>query len=41
MSKFANITETVGNTPAQLGAFMKSDRTRMGTLIRDAGIKGE
>ena len=33
--------ETVGNSPAQFGASIKSDIARMGKLIKDAGIKAE
>ena len=34
-------TEVVGNSPQQLAVVMKSEMTRMGKLIRDAGIKAE
>ena len=34
-------TETVGSTPAQLAATMKSDMARMGRLIKEAGIRAE
>ncbi len=33
--------ETVGSSPEQLAAMVKSDMARMGKLIRDAGIRGE
>jgi tripartite-type tricarboxylate transporter receptor subunit TctC len=33
--------EPVGSTPDQLAATMKSDMTRMGRVIRDAGIRAE
>jgi tripartite-type tricarboxylate transporter receptor subunit TctC len=31
--------ETVGSTPAQLTAIMKSDIARLGKVIKDAGIR--
>ena len=40
--KFFNSgVETVGNTPAQFAATIKSEMTRMGRVIKDAGIRGE
>ena len=33
--------EPVGNSPAEFGATVRSDMTRLGKVIRDAGIKGE
>ena len=33
--------ETVGSSPAQLSATMKSDIARLGKVIRDAGIREE
>jgi tripartite-type tricarboxylate transporter receptor subunit TctC len=40
--KFLSIgVETVGNTPQELGAWMKMEIARMGKVIKDAGIRGE
>jgi tripartite-type tricarboxylate transporter receptor subunit TctC len=33
--------ETVGSSPEKLGAAMKSEITRLGKVIKDAGIRGE
>jgi len=33
--------ETVGGSPEQLAATVKSEMARMGKVIRDAGIRGE
>jgi len=33
--------ETVGGSPAQLAAMMKAELTRMGKVIKDAGIRGD
>jgi tripartite-type tricarboxylate transporter receptor subunit TctC len=33
--------ETVGNSPEQLGAVIKSEMVKWGKVIRDAGIKAE
>ena len=32
--------ETVGSTPEEFGATVKSEMARLGKVIRDAGIKG-
>ena len=32
--------ETVGSTPEEFGTTVKSEMTRLGKVIRDAGIKG-
>ena len=34
-------SETVGSSPEELGATIKSEMTRLGKVIKDAGIKGE
>ena len=40
--KFSNAgIETVGSTPAQLAATMKSDMARLGSMIKAAGIRAE
>ena len=40
--KFLSIgVETVGSSPAELAAKMKSEMARLGKVIKDAGIKGE
>ncbi len=40
--KFLNVgSETVGSTPQELAATMKSEINRLGKLIRDAGIRSE
>jgi tripartite-type tricarboxylate transporter receptor subunit TctC len=40
--KFANLgVEAVTSTPAELGAYMKSETAKYTKLITDAGIKGE
>jgi tripartite-type tricarboxylate transporter receptor subunit TctC len=40
--KFLTIgVETVGSTPEQLAAAIKAEMSRMGKVIRDAGIRGE
>jgi tripartite-type tricarboxylate transporter receptor subunit TctC len=40
--KFADLgVEAVGSSPEQLAAMMKSEMTRMGKVIRDAGIRAE
>ena len=40
--KFLNsAVEPIGSTPAALGALRKSEMTRMGKVIKDAGIRGE
>jgi tripartite-type tricarboxylate transporter receptor subunit TctC len=40
--KFSNAgMETVGGSPEQLAATVKSEMARMGKVIRDAGIRGE
>jgi len=33
--------ETIGSTPAELAVAVKDDMTRMGKVIREAGIKGD
>jgi tripartite-type tricarboxylate transporter receptor subunit TctC len=33
--------ETVGSSPEELAAAIKSDMARMGRVIRDAGIRAE
>jgi tripartite-type tricarboxylate transporter receptor subunit TctC len=33
--------EVVGGTPEQLAATVKAEMTRMGKVIKDAGIRGE
>jgi tripartite-type tricarboxylate transporter receptor subunit TctC len=33
--------ETVGSSPAELGATMKAEMTRLGKVIKDAGIHEE
>ncbi len=41
-AKFFNVAmETVGSTPEQLAATMKSERARLGKVIKDAGIRSE
>lgn len=41
-AKFFNVgVETVGSTPQQFAAYIKSDIARMGKVIRDAGIKAD
>ena len=40
--RFLNIgVETAGGTPEQLAAAIKSEMSRMGKVIKDAGIRGE
>ena len=40
--KFFNAgVETVGSSPAQFAATIKSEMARMGKVIKDAGIRGE
>jgi tripartite-type tricarboxylate transporter receptor subunit TctC len=40
--RFAGMgVETAGNTPAQFAAVIKSEITRMGKVIKDAGIRAE
>jgi tripartite-type tricarboxylate transporter receptor subunit TctC len=34
-------TETVGSTPEQLAATMKSEMARLGKVIKDAGIRAD
>ena len=33
--------ETVGNSPQEFAAFIKADMTRLGKVIREAGIRAE
>ena len=33
--------DVIGSTPDQFGAFMKSESTKWGNVIREAGIKAE
>jgi tripartite-type tricarboxylate transporter receptor subunit TctC len=40
--KFANLgVEAVISTPAEFGAYIKSETAKYAKLIKDAGIKGE
>ena len=40
--KFFNVgIETVGSSPAEFAAFIKSDMAIMGKVIKDAGIRAE
>ena len=40
--KFANLgVDAVTSTPAELGAYMKSETAKYAKLIKEAGIKGE
>jgi tripartite-type tricarboxylate transporter receptor subunit TctC len=38
---FNAATETVARSPEQLAASVKADMTRLGKLIKEAGIRGE
>ena len=38
---FATGVETVGSSPVELAAAMKSEMSRLGKLIKDAGIRAE
>ena len=40
--KFANLgVDAVTSTPAELGAYLKSETVKYAKLIKEAGIKGE